>query len=114
MILIFKGFDIMSFIIVAVILMMVLFSLGKYKNIFSILGAFVIIYGLTALFFFYGFKSMAQTDSFLLLGREIGRASFYQISSVWFGGNIVVSLLIIRNYMRYLKVNAPQTPRRGA
>ena len=98
----------MSFIIVAVIFMMVLFSLGKYKNIFSIFGAFIIIYGITALFFYYGFKSMAQADSFLLMGREIGRASFYQLSSVWFGGNIVVSILIIRNYMRYLKVNRRQ------
>lgn len=95
----------MSFIIVAVIFIMVLFSLGKYKNIFSIFRAFIIIYGLTALFYFYGLNSLAQTDSFLLMGKEISRSSFYQLSSVWLGGNIVVSFLIIRNYMRYLKVN---------
>lgn len=95
----------MSFIILVVILIMVLFSLARYNSIFSILRAFIVIFGLTGFFFFYGLNSMAQADFFFFLGREIDRSSFYHLSSVWFGGDIVVAILIIRNYMRYLKVN---------
>lgn len=95
----------MSFIILVVILIMVLFSLARYSSVFSVLRAFFIIFGLTGIFLFYGLNSMAQADSFLFLGREIDRSSFLHLSSVWFGGDILVAVLIIKNYMRYLKVN---------
>lgn len=95
----------MSFIILAVILIMVFFSLGKFKNYLSIAGAFSVIYGLNALFFFYGLSSIAGGDSFTLLGEEISRVSFYHLNGVWLAGNVVTSILIFRNYRRYLKVN---------
>ena len=95
----------MSFIILVVILIMVLFSLARYNSLFSIFRAFIIVFGLTGIFFFYGLNSMAQADSFLFLGSELDRSSFYHLSSVWFGGDILVAVLIIKNYMRYLKVN---------
>ena len=95
----------MSFIIVAVILIMVFFALGKFKNYLSIAGAFLIIYGLNAFFLFYGLSELAGGDSFILLGEEIGRVSFYHLNGVWLAGNIVTSILIFRNYRRYLKVN---------
>lgn len=95
----------MSFIILVVIFIMVLFSLARYNSIFSVFRAFIIIFGLTGVFFFYGLNSLAQADPFLFLGKELSRTSFYHLSSVWFGGDILVAILIIRNYMRYLKVN---------
>ncbi len=42
----------MSFIILVIIFVMVLFSLARYNSIFSVLRAFIIIFGLTGVFFF--------------------------------------------------------------
>jgi hypothetical protein len=95
----------MSFIILAVIFIMVVFALGKFKNYLSIAGAFLIIYGLNALFLYYGLSALDGGDTFILLGEEISRALFYHLNGVWFAGNIITSMLILRNYKRYLKVN---------
>ena len=95
----------MSFIILAVILIMVFSALAKFNSYLSIAGAFLLIYGLNALFLFYGLSALAGGNSFILLGEEIGRVSFYHLNGVWFAGNVITSMLILRNYRRYIKVN---------
>ncbi len=95
----------MSFAIFALIFLLVFLALAKYRGVLSVAGAFVLIYGLTTMFLFYGLSSFGSGDSFLLMGTDISRMSFYHLTGAWYAGNLVTSLLIIRNYRRYLEVN---------
>ncbi len=95
----------MSFAILALIFLLVFLALAKYRGLLSVAGAFALIYGLTTLFLFYGLHSFGSGDTFPLMGHDIGRMSFYHLTAAWYAGNLVTSLLIIRNYRRYLAVN---------
>ena len=95
----------MSFAIFALIFLLVFLALAKYRGLLSVAGAFVLIYGLTTMFLLYGLNSFGADDTFLLMGTDIGRMSFYHLTAAWYAGNIITSLLIIRNYRRYLAVN---------
>ncbi len=96
----------MSFAILALIIILVSFTVAKYSRTVSVAGAIIVIFAMTIFFLNYSLGRLEGADKFPLLGTFINMKVLIYISIVWLIADIISAWIIIRNYKYYLKVNS--------
>jgi hypothetical protein len=96
----------MSFIILAVIIVLLYATFAKYGSVLKAFSVSLFITGLTLAFMLYGLTVFENNSVFTLLNTEMNMAVFVHACIVWFIADILVIYKIARNYRLYLSVNA--------
>lgn len=95
----------MSFIILLLIAVLITLSFLKYRKIYSVLISALVILGLTTGALFYGLNELNQNSSWILFGKKITWSNYINLIIVWYSADILCSVIIIRNYFEYKKIN---------
>jgi len=96
----------MSFIILILIIILLYASLSKYGSIYKVLLMTAVVSGMTAAFFIYGIGIFRESDIFVILDTQMNITAFVHACIIWFTADIIVIYKIIKNYRKYIEINA--------
>jgi hypothetical protein len=98
------------FIFIALVLGLYMFLIfRKYRDIPSVVIAVVSIFVVTTAILLRGVFVFSASDSLAFFNQNLHSAEFYHLMAIWYAGNILCSLLIIRRYRAYRKINVTRS-----
>jgi Mn2+/Fe2+ NRAMP family transporter len=96
----------MVFLILTVLVFLLIMVFKKYRSIYSVIGALILIAGITTAVLLWGRYICAQGSVLKFFNSEIGSREFYYLITAWYGADIMCAALIIRNLRAYKKINS--------
>ncbi len=98
----------MTFIILAVMSLLIVLVFRKYKTIASVIITVAAALMITTTILAAGLYFLDGNQFLIFFNSTIGRDELYHLMAAWYGADIICSVLIVRNHIAYRKINPPQ------
>lgn len=95
----------MTFIILSLIVFLILIVFRTYKTLTSVVVIIAVIVGATAAVLIWGHAVFSGHAAIHFFYTGIGPSEFYHLMAVWFAMDLLCSVIIIRRYLEYKKIN---------
>ena len=95
------------FLFIAVILIFI--TLAIYRKIYSALLAVIFHFSLTSLILIYGLNKYNTQNEWLLFGDPVPLKIFMHFITVCYIANLLCSIVIIKNYREYRRINSKKS-----
>ena len=95
----------MSFLLVVYAFALISLTMKRYRRPFSAFLVILCIFAATTALLLYGFAVFKTQGVWHVFGKDIVRSTFIYLVAVLYVFNTISSVLIIRNYLAYRKVN---------
>lgn len=96
----------MSYFIFLLVIFLIFVTQKKYRRIYSVILAILVLFCLTTLALLKGFDIYNTNPSWNFLGKKLSEKSFIYLIIAWYVTDVICSILVIRNYIEYKKINA--------
>ncbi|HNW29079.1 MAG TPA: hypothetical protein PKN50_11425 [Spirochaetota bacterium] len=96
----------MTFIIIAVLALLIVLVFRKYRSVISTVLAIMLALGITTAILIIGIINLQERDTLVFFHTIIGRTDFIYLIVTWYAADILSSILIIRNHIAYRNINA--------
>jgi hypothetical protein len=96
----------MVFLILTVLVFLLIMVFKKYRSIYSVIGALILIAGITSAVMLWGMYIYDRGSVLKFFNSEIGNREFCYLIAAWYGADILCAALIIRNLRAYKKINS--------
>jgi hypothetical protein len=95
----------MTFLILIVLALLMILIFRKYRNIYSVIIAILLIFGITTAVLIWGMTVIEKERVVHFFNSYISGDEFYYLMAAWYAADAVCSALIIRNHIAYRKIN---------
>ncbi|PKL38951.1 MAG: hypothetical protein CVV44_08770 [Spirochaetae bacterium HGW-Spirochaetae-1] len=95
----------MNFAAVLLIAFLITVTMKTYRRIYSLSMAVALLFGLTTAALLYGLNKFQADPSWSIIGQGITKNVYLHFMALWYAFDIICSAIIIRRYIKYLKLN---------
>ena len=93
---------------IALVLAFFMFMIFRiYRDVPSVIIGAGSLFLITTALLVWGVITLSSNDAVPFFSQSLGRAEFFHLMAAWYAGDIVCSVLIIRRYLAYRKINTP-------
>jgi len=96
----------MNFIALLLIIFLVSVTVKTYKNIYSVTTIITLLLGITSMCLFMGLLHYGNDPLWSPLGMGVTKLVYLHLIGTWYLFDIISSTIIIKNFIRYKKINA--------
>ncbi len=98
------------FLFIALVLGLYMFLIFRtYRDIPSVAMVILSLFAVTTAIVLRGFFVFSTSPSLAFFYQNLDPAEFYHLMAAWYAGNCICSLLIIKRYRAYRKINDPRS-----
>ncbi len=102
----------MIFFVIAIIAVLIVFVFMKYRKIYSVVAAVMVIFGMTTVVLVWGIRVFSSGSMMQFFNSSIGNRDFYYLMAAWYAFDLLCAVKIIKNHIDYRKVNYKDTSER--
>ena len=95
----------MTILILLLVAFFIFAIMKKYRNVYSVGAVILLLLGITSAVLIWGEIIFKNSDNLVFFNSKITKKEFFVLLLVWYAADIVSSVIIIRNYIEYRKIN---------
>jgi hypothetical protein len=96
----------MGFIIIGVLAFLIIVVFRKNRTIFSVVMTSAMLAGATTAVLLWGRAASDGQPAIHFFNIDMGTREFYHLMAAWYAMDLLCSVIIIRRYIEYRKINS--------
>ena len=95
----------MTFIVIGVLAFLIIIVFKKNKTLLSVAATIACLAGATTAVLAWGLLVLSGQPAIRFFYADIGSSEFYHLMALWYAMDLLCSVIIVRRYLEYRKIN---------